>query len=243
MANAEDGVGNIFDELLAEVEEEWSSQDPFEFQNEVPPEQYIDPALFAASLGMSDIYSAMPAASPSPVRHEEAAHPFAIPSSPSRPAEQVTVSTPVREQANTPAASSEYSPSSTGLHTPTRRDRGHYGSARRRTGALSNFQSIAPSPGREAAQTEPGYTFSPIPEHQQGILNPSHYINEDIPEFRPRRVVTSPSRTYQNRFDFSEELNSPCLADDPDAFDGAAGGFDSQRPAANPVSHSSMIDI
>lgn len=232
MANAEDGAANIFDELLAEMDGEWGSQDPFVFQNEVPPEQYIDPALFAASIGMPDIYSALPGSS-SPTRQEDQAYPFAVTSSPARRPEQVTVSTPVQQHANTPASVSEYSPSSTGLHTPTRRDRGHYGSARRRTGALSNFQPIASSPQRESAQTGAEYSFEPIPEHQQGILSPSNYINEDIPEFRPRRVVASPSRNYQSRFDFPEELNSARLLADPDASVGGVG---------NAVSHSSLRD-
>ncbi|KAF3398910.1 hypothetical protein DPV78_006226 [Talaromyces pinophilus] len=233
MTNAEDGAGNIFDELLAGMDEEWGSQDPFMLQNEVPPEQYIDPALFAASLGMPDIYSALPSDSAPPTRQEEHPYPSAVTSSPTRQAEQVTVSTPIQQHANTPASVSDYSPSSTGLHTPTRRDRGHYGSARRRTGALSNFQPIASSPQRESAQDDTGYSFEPIPEHQQGILSPSNYINEDIPEFRPRRVVASPSCNYQSRFDFPEELNSPCLVADPDAFEGGVG---------NPVSHSSLRD-
>lgn len=233
MANAEDGAHNIFDELLAEVDGEWGSQDPFMLQNEVPPEQYIDPALFAASLGMPDIYSTLPSGSVSPTRQEEHHYPSAVTSSPNRQTEQVTVSTPIQQHANTPASVSDYSPSFTGLHTPTRRDRGYYGSARRRTGALSNFQPIASSPRREPAQDNTGYSFEPIPEHQQGILSPSNYINEDIPEFRPRRVVASPSCTYQSRFDFPEELNSPCLVADPDAFEGDVG---------NPVSHSSLRD-
>lgn len=232
MTNAEDETGNIFDELLAEMDREWGSQDPFTLQNEVPQEQYIDPALFAASLGMPDIYSALPD-SASPTRQEEQAYPSAVTSSPVRQAEQGPVSTPILQQANTPASVSEYSPSSTGLHTPTRRERGHYGSARRRTGALSNFQPIASSPQRESANTEVAYSFEPIPEHQQGILSPSNYINEDLPEFRPRRVVASPSRNYQSRFDFPEELNSPCLLADPDAFEGGVG---------DAVSHSLLRD-
>lgn len=224
MTNAEDEAGNIFDEMLAEMEGEWGSQDPFMLQNEVPPENYIDPALFAQSLGMPNVFGASPSASESPTRQEQLTYPYAVTTGPVRPAGQATVSTPVRQQASSSAASSDYSPSSTGLHTPSRRDRGHYGPARRRTGALSNFQPIAASPQRESAQANTGYSFEPIPEYQQGILSPGNFINEDIPEFRPRRVTPEP----ENRLNFPQNLGSPCLVADPGPIEGVGGEFDSQ---------------
>jgi hypothetical protein len=227
MMNTDDGAGNIFDNMLAEMDRDWgdvNSQDPSMFQTEIDQENYIDPALFAQSLGLPDIYGG----SPSAIRQQEPVDPFGISSSHIRPIEPVAVSTPTRQQMNNTTLS-DSSPTSSGLYTPTHRDRGHYGSARRRTGALNNFQPIVASPRSEAVQVNAGYTFQPIPEHQQGILSPSHYLNEDIPEFRPRRVITEPSNTYNNRFHFPEELGLPGLAADPEAFEGAAGGgFDSQ---------------
>lgn len=236
MTNAEDEAGGIFDEMLAEIDGEWSSQDPFMLQNEVPPEQYIDPALFAQSLGMHNVFGASPSASTSPTRQEDQASPFAVNTSPVHPA-QATVSTPVRQQASPSAASSDYSPSSSGLHTPSRRERGHYGPARRRTGALSNFQPIAAGPPRESAQANAGYSFDPIPEYQQGILSPSNYINEDIPEFRPRRVTPEPD----DRFNFPQNVGSPCLAADPGPIEGVSGEFDSQE--MEPLSSEEMEQL
>lgn len=228
MTNAEGEAGNMFDEMLDELSREWGSQDPFMLQNEVPPECFIDPALFAESLEVPNPYGASPSASASPARQEEQAYHFTLTTSPTHLAGQVIVSTPIQQQESTAPASSDYSPSSSGLHTPTHRDRGHYGSARRRTGALTNFQTIAASPQRESVQANIGYSFESIPEHQQGILSPSNYINEDIPEFRPRRVISEPENRYDSRLTLSERLGSPCLAADPEAFEDAAGGFDSQ---------------
>lgn len=216
MTNTEGEAQNIFDNMLSELYEQWASQNPFMLQNGVLPEDNIDPLLLSQSLDISNMVDASSLAPVSLTHQQEQVYPFGMDSSAIRPAEQVAVSTPIHQQENISAVLSDFSPNSAVLHTPTHRDRGHYGSARRRTGALTNFQSIAPSPENEAA-----YNFEPIPENQQGILSPSQYINEDIPEFRPRRVTPESEPRFP-------ELLSPCLVADPNPLEGAAGGFDSQ---------------
>ncbi|KAL3704861.1 hypothetical protein TMatcc_008533 [Talaromyces marneffei ATCC 18224] len=231
MTDAGNEAGGMFDSMLAEIDTDWGnthSQDPFMFQTENEQDNYINPAHFAEALGLPDIYSASLATSGAR-QEDQIINPFAITSSPIYPTEPVVVSTPSRQQASSSAPLLNSSPLSATLSTPTHRDRGHYGSARRRSAASNNLQTIAPSLGQEAARADPGYTFEPIPEHQQGIVSPG-FFNENTPGFLPRGVqLESQNANYDNYFHALGDQGSSSFAAYLDAFEGAVGGYDSQE--------------
>src|ERR1700742_5240604 len=156
MTDAGNEAGDMFDPMLDDMDAAWGnidSQDPLMFQTEMDQEDLIDPALFAESLVLPDIYSAalsVPGGATSQEGHTD--DPFAITSFLIPPAE--SVGTPHRQQASNTAALLNSSPTPA-ASTPTRSPRGHYGSARRRRAVSNNFQLIAPTPRREATQPKP----------------------------------------------------------------------------------------